>query len=197
MKSSDFDYDRLLNPKEFKSTLFLSSAFMTSYELGKDYLIGRIIAFFADEYKKETPVKSEEYKLEVLSLSKHEFDASLQWYKKMNVINDNDITIAHRARKTRNKLAHDVFNIFEKTKIFVVAENLRTFIEVIEKLHKWWFFEYEICINPYYDNKVINEDDVKYPLVSYTQMLLDLAFTEEEDMELYYQSYKSFMENKL
>lgn len=196
MKNSDFDYDRLLNPKEVRATLFLSSAFITSYELCKEYLIDRIVAFFSDDIEEDSPVESEEYKLKVLSLSKSPLEASLQWYKNMNVINYDDIEIIQRARKTRNELAHDAFKIFEKSKIFVVAENLRALIEVIDKLFKWWFMEYEICINPYFDNMAIEEANVHSPLVSYLQMLMDIAFSEKEDMELFYQRYKSFVENK-
>jgi hypothetical protein len=59
----------------------------------------------------------------------------------------------------------------------------------LDKIEKWWTLNIEIAINPDFNGKEINEDDIVPGKIMILRLLLDIAFGSEEESKLYYNEF--------
>ena len=185
-----------MNSKEIKMNKFeilrknilAASVFSMAYEILKKHtVIKRIEHFFSDihkckkdgyEYKKNT----DEYKKHVLSLDKKErpLQASLEWLKQMNAINDEDLKSFKGIKDCRNFLVHETFHfISESMSEFDINKKFEDMVNLLRKIDRWWIVTME-------DHDDLDQSQIKPGSVILFQILLDAAIGPEDILKKYY-----------
>lgn len=164
-------WEKLLNPEILKSNLSKISLYIMTFELLKDTIEKIVDNFFFIEYKKDNGNKkkliNDEYKNEVLSLlnkkekkENHHIIASLRWLIKFNFLDEKDENLYNDLRIYRNDLTHEFTKYLIDNEKNFDEKQMETLIELFIKLEKRWILEFEISVNPDYDNQDIKWDDV-------------------------------------
>ncbi len=150
----DQQWKNLFDRDILNESVNIIALYITMYELLEDTLISRPKDFFTvfeydDRAKKQ-------YDKHVLSLydksacpgiatKNKELIASLQWFKKMKAITDEDIQMFAHLRTIRNKVTHKMLD--------AIAEGGRKYLTQLMELHKlfckierWWISEIEVPV---------------------------------------------------
>jgi hypothetical protein len=85
--------------------------FITTFEILQDSIVGDLRDFYTSEFDEHGSTVDSEYQSKVLSKNKSPLYASLEWLRKNDAINDEDLTNFERLKKTRNLLAHELFGV--------------------------------------------------------------------------------------
>ena len=180
----------LFDPEKFKDNLFSATLFISYYESLKDLIIENIQTFFCNGFDGEKEIYSEEYQ-KVLELDKKPENACLKWHLNEKIIDDKDYENYHKFRKTRNDLVHELL----KNLINGVPESItQDFVELMNlkiKIEKWWILEFEIPINPDFDNKKIDEDAIITPTQSINGMIFTLLSPNKEEANYFKNRFES------
>ena len=181
----------LLNPEIVKNNLSLISLYIMIFELLKDTIEKNVDDFFLIEYKEDNQGNkkketNDNYKKNVLSLldpkdnKNYYIKASLRWLQEANILDKEDEQIYNNLRKYRNELTHEFFMyIIENKEICKI--NMKLLIDLFTKLEKKWIIEIEIPLNPDYDKKIIEEEDVdSYKLLT-LDLIHDIALADKDD----------------
>lgn len=156
-----------------RKNILATSAFSMAYEVLEDCIIAKIRDFFSNEY---------DYRKEVLSLDKKErpLQASLEWLKKMNAINDADLESFKDIKDCRNFLVHETFRfISENISKFDVNEKFEEMINLLRKIDRWWIVTME-------DYDDLKQNQIQPGSIILLQILLDAAIGPEGVLEKYY-----------
>ena len=180
---AEISWERFLNPAILRTNLMVAAIFITSFELLKDTIVEHIRHFFSHGFNKDGLIISEKYKVDVLSLnkSKSPLYASLEWLKKMEVIDNQDIEEFNEIKNCRNEIAHEMVNFISEDSKIDPLPLLPKIIELLSKIEKWWILNVEIPTNPDFDGKEINEDNIVPGPVMTLRLLTDIAFGSEEE----------------
>ena len=104
--------EELPNPDTVRTKFVMIGLFMVAHELLEACIKHAPLFFFTDEWKSGKMAPSTEYKADVLSLdTKGKGDArrgSIEWLKRMSVIDDSDAVSIHKVTNLRNTLAHEM-----------------------------------------------------------------------------------------
>lgn len=179
-------WERFLNPEILRTNLIVCSLFITAFEMLKDSIIERVKEFFINGFDKNGWIISEKYKTEVLALSKSPLHASLEWLKKLDVIDDKDIEIFNEIKNCRNELAHEIANFISKG---IKNDPLPLFghmTDLLYKIEKWWIVNVEIPTNPDFDGTGIDEEGIMPGKIMTLRILADIALGSEEESKFYY-----------
>jgi len=193
MNDTEQSWKKFLHPETLKGNLVAVSLFITSFEMFKDAVVQKPKTFFTNGFDKNGPIVGEEYKTEVLSKSKSPLYASLLWFKEMGAINNSDIEAFNTIRKHRNELAHEILEFITNANKNLDTTIFQTLIQLLSKIEKWWFVNFELAINPDIAEDDVNLDEVIPGPIWSLQLMLDIALGNEPE-EGYY--YKAFEENK-
>ena len=79
----------------------------------------------------------------------------------INVITQNDFEEIEKIRLHRNLISHEPLRLLIDDNVDVNITLLKKSHELLTKIEKWWLIDYEIPVNPYYDDKEINESEVQ------------------------------------
>lgn len=186
-------WEKFLNPETLKGNLIAISLFITSFEMFKDRVIEKPESFFTNGFKKDALIVDEEYKTEVLALSKSKLYASLLWFKKMEAIDQSDIENFDSIRKHRNEVAHQPMEFLATANRNFDASKFADLVTIFAKIEKWWFINFELAIDPDMLPEGTNPDEVMIGPIWSLQLMLDIALGNEPE-EGYY--YKEFMQAK-
>jgi hypothetical protein len=182
-------WERFLNPETLRANLIVASIFITAFEMLKDSIIGRIREFFTQGFDENGWIVSEDYKTKVLCLNKSPLYASLQWLKKMNVIDDQDIEEFNKIKNCRNEIAHEIANFISKGPKIDPLPLFSNIINLLYKIEKWWIVNVEIPTNPDFDGKEIDEDGIVPGTIMTLRLLADIALGSEEESSFYYNEF--------
>ncbi|WP_375103319.1 hypothetical protein ACDZ28_27630 [Paenibacillus sp. RS8] len=181
-------WNNFLNPEILKGNLIKSSMFITAFELLKDSIIAHPETFFTDGFDSNGWIINENYRTKVLSRNKSPLYASLDWFKEMEVIKQEDIENFNKLKDYRNKLSHEMGNsIFHGIND---EEHYKLFIDLInlyEHIDKWWILNFELAIDT--DIDIEQVDEVHSGPVLMLRVMLDIVLSNEEESWKYYNDY--------
>ncbi|MBT3065291.1 hypothetical protein [Rhodoferax sp. U11-2br] len=183
MSSYEERWERFLNPELVRPSLFMATMFITTFEILKNSAIDRIRDFFSTGWSEEGSTVSQEYETKVLSRNRSALYASLSWVHEYQVINDQDLETFELLKKTRNLLAHKLFEVVTGQTESNHTDQFPVLVELLRKIEVWWVVNVEIPSNPdYADADVDEEGIVPGPILS-LQMLLEVASGNTELLE--------------
>ena len=141
-------WKKFLDPNDLKANLVRASVYLSSYELLKSAVVENPRGFFNMGH---SPVEedSPEYQAEVIALHpKDRFHASCLWFKKMEAIDDDDMTMIGQIRTHRNDIAHELPKYLADSRFAINMQLLDMIHVMVGKIERWWIREIEMAVNP-------------------------------------------------
>lgn len=176
-------WERFLDPDVVKPSLFTATMFITTFEVVKNSVIGRIQDFYTNGWDEAGPIAGPEYKSEVISRNKNVLYASLAWLREHEVLDDGDLETFEELKKTRNQLAHKLFEIVTGQRESEHEAQFPILVELLRKIEVWWVVNVEIPTNPDFDGQEIDESGIVPGPVLSLQMLIEVASGNTELLE--------------
>lgn len=176
-------WERFLDPEIVKPSLFLATMFITTFEILKNSIVDRLRDFYQIEWSKEGSTLSPEYADKVLSRNKSAVYASLNWLLDQQAINESDLATFELLKKTRNLLAHRLFDVVTGQVESPHQEQFNVLVELLRKIEVWWVVNVEIPTNPDYADEEIDEAGIVPGAILSLQMLLQVASGNTELLE--------------
>lgn len=159
-------WTNVMDPERLKPNLGFIALYITLYEMLEDNIIQKPRDFFTliDE------IDEAEYKANVLVLYKPErcplirksskvLISSLLWWNSLEAISDDDIKVFSHCKEQRNTLTHEMFKIIAEGLDDGFFEDFVRMYALFCKIEKWWIINYEIPLNPDFDDKDIKDID--------------------------------------
>ena len=184
-------WEEFLNPEVTRPRLIAASIYIAGFEVLKEAIVDHIRDFFGMGFDESGDTVDPRYHSDVLARNKSPVYASLGWLKEMNVINDADICVFDCVKACRNTLAHKLFSTLASEGLPPDFE--QRFTEMVELLHKvevWWIVNYEIPINPDYDGRHIDKEEIVPSRLAGIQLLRDIALGDEKRSRFYYEEFR-------
>lgn len=184
-------WEKLLNPQKLKSNLIQASIFLTSYELLKNLIVGKLKTFYSSGFKESGLIIDDEYNAEVLSLHKKPFLASCKWFQDMNAITEKDMGLIHDIVLQRNKVAHELPSIIGEFGVDINLQLLLDMQYIENKITKWWVKNIELDINPAYENLDMDEIDIEGVQGTtgiFLQLLFNVANGRDDELQKIYEA---------
>ena len=185
--STNKQWEAFLTPEITHERLITSSLFITAFELLKESIVGRIKDFYSNSLIPDNDDLSVEYQERVLSKSKSPVYASLAWLKESEAIDSSDIESFERLKKIRNELAHELPNIVLGEKELSLKAHLEEALNLLIKIEVWWVVNFELAINPEFDDKEIDEGEIVAGPVLMMQIMLEVISGNRDLLEHYRQ----------
>ena len=175
MNEHEESWERFLDPEVVKPSLFMATIFITTFEILKNSIVDRIRDFYLIGWSKEGNTVSPEYADEVLSRNKSCVYASLNWLLENQVIDESDLATFELLKKTRNLLAHRLFEVVTGQAESPHQQQFTILVELLRKIEVWWVVNVEIPTNPDYADEEIDEAGIVPGAILSLQMLLQVA----------------------
>ena len=183
MSTCNERWERFLDPEVLRPSLLMATMFITTFEILKNSIVDHIRSFFSDEWSREGPIASAEYRTEVLSRHKSPVYASLDWLRENQVISDDDLVIFNKLKTTRNLVAHELFNIVTGETECNHIEQFEELVALLRKIEVWWVVNVDIATNPDYADVEIDEAGIVPGAILSLQMLLQVMSGNTELLE--------------
>lgn len=168
---------RILEPKLLKERVISYSIFISSFELLKEIIIGKIERFYLGFGNEDEFV---EYKKKVLDRNKSRLYASISWLTEHNALDQRDIETIERLKKIRNKLSHEMFDLIPEADLLHVTDEINTIISLTRKIELWWFYNLDMAIDPESYPADLDLDEVMPMTVLLLQVMREVALGDEE-----------------
>lgn len=175
MSEHEERWERFLDPEVVKPSLFMATMFITTFEILKNSIVDRIRDFYLIGWSKEGNTLSPEYAAKVLSRNKSAVYASLNWLLEQQAIDESDLATFELLKKTRNLLAHKLFDVVTGQAESPHQEQFNVLVELLQKIEVWWVVNVEVPTNPDYDDEDIDEAGIVPGAILSLQMLLHVA----------------------
>jgi hypothetical protein len=175
MNATTDRWERFLDPEIVRPSLFLATMFITTFEILKNSVIDRIRDFYTLGWDQNGSTVAPEYQINVLARNKSALYASLDWLKEHEVVDSDDLVTFESLKKTRNQLAHQLFNIVTGQLESEHTTQFPVLIDLLRKVEVWWVVNLEIPINSDFDGKEIDESGIVPGAVLSLQMLIEVA----------------------
>lgn len=173
-------WNNFLNPEILKGNLIKSSMFITAFELLKDSIIAHPKTLFSDGFDSNGWIINENYREKVLSRNRSPLYASLDWFKEMEAIRQEDIEGFNKLKEYRNKLSHEmadsIFNGINEEEYYELFIDL---INLYEQIDEWWIINFELAIDP--DIDIEKVDKVYSGSVMMLRVMLDIVLSSEDE----------------
>lgn len=183
MSTHEDSWERFLDPDVVRPSLFMATMFITTFEILKNSIVDRIRDFYSIGWSAEGTMVSPEYELKVLSRNKSSLYASLDWLREHEAIADDDLKIFEQLKKTRNILAHQLFDVVTGQAKSDHTDQFPVLVELLRKIELWWVVNVEIPTNPDYDGAEIDEQGIVPGAILSLQMLLEVVGGNTELLE--------------
>lgn len=189
MINMDKQYEKIFNPQIVRKNLILSSLYLTAFELLNSSIIERIKTFYTIDVKNGQLVPSQEYLTKIVQNKidgkENLFLSSCLWLIENNVIDESEFDEINKIKAQRNDIAHRITELI----INIDKElNLDLFLKIkkyLTRIENWWIVDFELTLNPEYDNKTVKKENVTSGREILLNHLLSIAFQDEN-----YQSKK-------
>lgn len=190
MKTTSERWEQFLDPGVVKPSLFLATMFITAFEVLKNSVIDRLRNFYEDSWDENGPIINDDYKNIVLSRNKSPLYASLDWLKENGAIGGEDIEQYENLRKTRNLLAHQLFEVVTGQIESKHEAQFGELLELLKKIEVWWVVNLEIAINPDFDGQDIDVTSIVPGSILSLQILIEVASGNTELLEHWREAQK-------
>ena len=168
-------WERFLDPEVVRSSLFIATMFVTTFEILKDSIVDRIRDFYTQGWDENGPVVEPKYQREVASRDKSIVYASLDWLREHEAIDEADLKTFEHLKKIRNQLAHQLFNVVTGQTESEHVPQFPVLVALLRKVEVWWVVNVEIPTNPDFDSKEVDEVGIVPGAVLSLQMLMEVA----------------------
>jgi hypothetical protein len=175
MTDHDEHWARFLDPEVVRPSLFMATMFVTAFEILKNSIVDRIRDFYSIGWSEQGSTVSPEYENNVLSKNKSPVYASLSWLIDQQAISKSDLDTFEQLKKTRNLLAHQLFDVVTGQAESTHQEQFTTLVDLLRKIEVWWVVNVELAVNPDYDDQEIDEANIVPGAILSLQMLLHVA----------------------
>lgn len=175
MNEHEERWERFLDPEVVKPSLFMATMFITTFEILKNSIVDRIRDFYLIGWSKEGNTVSPKYADKVLSRNKSSVYASLNWLLENQAIDESDLATFELLKKTRNLLAHRLFDVVTGQAESPHQQQFTILVELLRKIEVWWVVNVEIPTNPDYADEEIDEAGIVPGAILSLQMLLQVA----------------------
>lgn len=176
-------WERFLDPDVVRPSLFLATTFVTTFEILKNCAVDRIKDFYSNGFDQAGPIVSPDYQQKVVSRNKSILYASLDWLKEYEVIDDHDLETFEQLKKTRNQLAHQLFDVVTGQVESDHQAQFEILVELLRKIEVWWVINVELATNPDYDDQEIDKEGIVPGAILSLQMLIQVATGNTELLE--------------
>jgi hypothetical protein len=175
MQEHEERWERFLDPEVVKPSLFLATMFITTFEILKNSIVDRLRDFYLIGWSAEGNTISPEYAAKVLSRNKSAVYASLDWLVEQQAIEESDLATFEILKKTRNLLAHRLFDVVTGQAESPHQEQFIVLVELLRKIEVWWVVNVEISTDPDYADEEIDEAGIVPGAILSLQILLEVA----------------------
>lgn len=179
------EWEQLLLPDATRNRLISASMYITTFELLKDSIVGRIRGFYFIGLDKNSSTSNPDYQREVLSRNKSVLYASLDWLIEIAAIHKSDIEAFERLKTVRNKLAHELPSIVLGGAELQLTTHFEEALALLRKMEVWWIVNVEIATNPDYDRTEVDESGIIPGPVLMLQLMLDVVAGNSEYLDHY------------
>lgn len=186
-KATSLDY---LHPEVMRPKLIAASVFIAAFESFKSLIIEDVKDYYIFPFEDPDEPSKQNYQNEVLSLNKSPLYASLEWLKESEAIVDADIEKFNRIKKTRNSLAHGLYDKIGGEDFPDLTEDFTIMAELMHKIKVWWIVNVELSTDPYWADKEVDESGIQTGPVMMLKMLMDIALGDEKSSTFYYNEIK-------
>ncbi len=183
MSAHEDRWERFLDPEIVKPSLFLATMYITTFEILKNSIVDRIKDFYSISWSEQGSTQSPEYQAKVLVRNGSAVYASLNWLHEQEAISDEDLKTFELLKKTRNLLAHQLFEVVTGQAESNHTEQFPVLVELLRKIEVWWVVNVEIPTNPDYSDTEIDEEGIVPGAILSLQMLLHVAGGSTELLE--------------
>lgn len=183
METTSERWERFLDPDAVRPSLFLATMFITTFEIFKNSVVDHIRNFYTNGWDESGPNISPEYQSKVISRNKSVLYASLEWLQESGAINSKDLEKYERLKKTRNLLAHQLFEVVTGQVESKHEAQFEELVELLRKVEVWWVVNLEIATNPDFDGQEIDEEGIVPGSILSLQMLIEVASGNTELLE--------------
>lgn len=184
-------WEEFLDPEVTRPRLIAASIYIAGFEALKDAIVGRIRDFFQTGFDKSGDKIDPKYQTDVLALNRSPVNASLDWLKEMNGIDNADVHAFDRVKACRNTLAHELFSMLGSDGLPPDFEKcFHDMVALLRKIEVWWITNVEIPTSPDYDGIDIDEDGIVPGRLIGIQLLCDIALGDEERSRFYYDEFR-------
>lgn len=178
-------WEQFLSPQTLHERLISASLFITTFELLKESVVGRIRDFYIIGFDENGPTVGGDYKTRVLSRHRSPVYASLSWLLESEAIDDADLEAFERIKSARNNLAHELPSLVFNGEDFKHVEIFHELVALLRKIEVWWVVNVEIPTNPDYDGQEIDEDGIVPGPILTLQMMFQVLSGNEELLNTY------------
>ncbi|MGJ8637968.1 MAG: hypothetical protein ACSHYA_01125 [Opitutaceae bacterium] len=182
-KATSLDY---LHPEVMRPRLIAASIFIAAFESFKSLIIEDVKDYYILPFGEPDEASKENYSKEVLSLNKSPLYASFEWLKESEAIEDADLEKFNRIKKTRNSLAHGLYDKIGGEDFPDLTEDFTIMAELMHKIKVWWIVNVELSTDPYWADKEVDESGIQTGPVLMLKMLMDIALGDETSSTFYY-----------
>lgn len=175
--------ERAFDPDVVRPSLFMATMFITTFEMLKNSIVDRIRSYYSIGWSKDDDADCHEYANEVLSRNTSPVYASLDWLMENHAIDKEDLATFDSLKKTRNLLAHRLFDVVTGQAESSHQGQFTDLVELLRKVEVWWVVNVEIATNPDYDGQEIDEAGIVPGAILSLQMLLQVASGNTELLE--------------
>lgn len=176
-------WERFLDPEVVRPSLLLSTMFITTFEILKDSVVDRIRDFYTNGWDENGSTVDPEYQRQVLARHKNALYASLDWLREHDVIDETDLKTFESLKKTRNLLAHQLFDVVTGQAESAHVTQFPILVSLLRKIEVWWVVNVEISTNPDYAGEEVDEAGIVPGAVLSLQMLIEVASGNTELLE--------------
>lgn len=92
-----------------------------------------------------------------------------------DVLDEEGLATFKRLNNTRNLLAHELFSVVTGQVESAHEAKFDALVGLLHKIGVWWIVNFEIPINPYYDEQEINREGIVPGAILSLQMLIQVA----------------------
>lgn len=172
--------EKLFNPKVIKKNLIQSSLYLVAFELLKYAVEQRIKDFlcigeamdenFEHKNSREYKNKIINRKIPELNNKTHLYYSSCLWLQENGVITKEEVEELQKIRLHRNKIGHEIPKIIIEPEHDIDLYLFESIRKLLTKIEQWWIVEFEMTLNPEYDN--FDYDNLDMNEIKSGQMIL-------------------------
>lgn len=181
----DKQFEKIFDPSIVKKNLILSSLYLTAFELLNSSIIERIRTFYTTEIKNGKLIPTQEYNCKVVQRKiegkENLFNSSCLWLVKNKVISIDEYEEIKNIKEHRNDVAHRIQEIIVDIEKDINLNYFLRIKELLRKIENWWILEFEVTLNPDFDNKKIKNDEVTSGRELLLNHLISIVFEDKKN----------------
>jgi hypothetical protein len=102
----------------------------------------------------------QKYQSEVLARNRSPVYASLDWFKELQAISDDDVAVFESVKKLRNEIAHAFPRMLTKGLPSDLPKRFNEMLSLLEKIERWWIVNVDIATDPEFQGNEIDEEAI-------------------------------------